>query len=83
MTKIRELIQNSTFTTAPGFENLEPELSFFLPTYKRGDNGLFEGVLKSFADKVAFAFDDNVFKKDDLKNSRQEFSNFTNAFIGH
>lgn len=51
MTKIKELIKNSKFIKAEGFDALEPELSIFLPTYKRGDNGLFERALKSILEQ--------------------------------
>lgn len=47
MTKVKELIKNSIFIKANGFDELTPEVSIFLPTYKRGDNGLFERALKS------------------------------------
>ena len=131
MTKVRDLIQDSTFLTSDGFDELKPELSIFLPTYKRGDNGLFERALKSIleqdfknfeliiiddasidstaeiiqrymkvdpriavirhkeniglaavseieaylksrADRVAFAFDDNVFEKDGYKKLMED-----------
>lgn len=41
MTTVRELIKDSVFTTAKGFEKLTPEVTVILPTFRRGDNGLF------------------------------------------
>lgn len=51
MTKVKELIEDSIFIKAKGFDELKPELSIFLPTYKRGDNGLFERALKSILEQ--------------------------------
>jgi glycosyltransferase involved in cell wall biosynthesis len=47
MTKVRDLIKDSTFIAAPGFEDLVPDVSVVIPTFRRGDNGLFEKSVKS------------------------------------
>lgn len=47
MTRVKDLIADSSFTTAKGFQDLKPLVSILLPTYKRGDNGLFERAVNS------------------------------------
>lgn len=48
MTKVKDLInENSDFIKADGFDNLKPEVTITLPTYKRGDNGLFKICVES------------------------------------
>lgn len=47
MAKVGDLIRGSEFIKADGFDELKPEVTISLPTYKRGDNGLFKACVES------------------------------------
>lgn len=47
MAKVKELIKNSVFMAAPGFEKLNPDVTVVMPTFRRGDNGLFKKSVES------------------------------------
>lgn len=47
MTTVRELISGAMFTKTKRFDNLTPEISIFLPTFNRGDNGLLKLCIDS------------------------------------
>ncbi len=47
MTAVSDLIQGATFSFGDGFNELAPEISIILPTFRRGDNGLFKECVKS------------------------------------
>lgn len=47
MTLVKELIEFSSWERPQGFDLLKPEFSILLPTFKRGDSGLFQACLDS------------------------------------
>ena len=47
MAKFSDFVKASVFSCADGFDKLTPEISVILPTFKRGDNGLFQKSVDS------------------------------------
>lgn len=47
MTTVRELISGATFSKAKSFDNLNPDISILLPTFRRGDSGLLKLCIDS------------------------------------
>jgi glycosyltransferase involved in cell wall biosynthesis len=47
MAKVKDLIKDSVFIKADGFDDLRPEVTVALPTFRRGDNGLFKRATES------------------------------------
>lgn len=63
MAKVKDLIKDSEFITSEGFRSLKPKVTVVMPTFRRGDNGLFkqavESILnQSFSDFELIIIDD-------------------------
>lgn len=52
MVKFSDLVKDSVFKCADGFEGLHPEISVILPTFRRGDNGLFQKSVDSLLNQT-------------------------------
>ena len=52
MVKFSDLVKASVFKCADGFEGLHPEISVILPTFRRGDNGLFQKCVDSLLNQT-------------------------------
>ena len=47
MATVAELIRESSFCKAEGFSDLNPDVTVILPTFRRGDNGMFSACVDS------------------------------------
>lgn len=52
MPKVSELIKDSIWKNSDNFYSFTPEVTVILPTYSRGDNGLFEACIKSILNQT-------------------------------
>lgn len=57
MVKVRDLIKYSEFIKADGFDDLKPEVTITLPTFRRGDNGLLKKSVESLLDQTFSNFE--------------------------
>lgn len=52
MAKVKDLIKHSKFIKAKGFDKLTPKVTVTLPTFRRGDNGLFKLCVESILNQT-------------------------------
>lgn len=57
MVKVKDLIKNSKFIKAKGFDKLIPKVTVTLPTFRRGDNGLFKFCVESILNQTFTDFE--------------------------
>lgn len=54
---VKDIIADSKFSSADGFNDLKPEITVILPTYRRGDNGLLSRAINSIVNQTFTNFE--------------------------
>lgn len=76
MPKVKDLIKDSIWKNSEGFNDYTPEVTVILPTYSRGNNGLFESCVKSILNQTFKNFELIIVDDGSTDSTSQHIQNF-------